>query len=281
MNRKTRLFAVVLSVVLMLVLAGVAYAITIVIDGQKDADWSGIPGQTPGVANDPQEPTIDARYNIKQVLWTNDALGVAPWGHMYWLVETFANYDNIYPPLAPQIIICLDVDNNTGTGTAAVGYCNNMVGVDRRITANVRLGTVSVERWNSATSAFVVVGKPAGGMRDDAYYDPSSTGIAQTPYIEIGVDLLSLGIINSATCLSTMPAAIYYDNGILDPEDTVPDTGTVNMGCGSPTAITLSNLEAHAADNNGTAVLILIGTATLALGVGGTAALRRRKQHTL
>ena len=41
-----------------------------------------------------------------------------------------------------------------------------------------------------------------------------------------------------------MPMNIFFDNGTTDPDDNTPDSGTVNIGCGFPTAVTLSSVEA-------------------------------------
>ena len=118
-------------------------------------------------------------------------------------------------------------------------------------------------------------------MRATAWLDADANNIADLPYIEAGIDLQSLGITNTATCLGAMPTAIYYDNGMENPEDAVPDSGTFSIGCGTPTAITLNNLEARAEATNTSTVLILIAAMSLGLGVVGTVAIRRRKQHTL
>jgi len=194
---------------------------------------------------------------------------------MYFLVATYGNLNINYPPLAPQIIICIDVDNNTTTGTTPSGYCNDMPGVDRRITANLRLFTVAVERWTGATWA--VVPQPGGGMRAVAWDDTIVDGIADLPYIEIGVDLQSLGITSSATCLSAMPTAIYYDNGMADPEDTVLDSGTFSIGCGTPTAVTLSEVDTQPAAYQWAA--LAVGAVSL-VGVGAAVffALRKRRK---
>jgi hypothetical protein len=254
---------------------GAARAITIAIDGIKESAWDGSSGQTPGIQTDTNEADIDDRYDIKEFRWTNDGIGVAPWGHQYFLVETYNNFNSTYPPLEPSLIICIDVDNNTTTGATVIGYCNGMSGVDRRINVSLWSMTVTVFRWTG--SAWSVVSTPSGGMRSVAYTDSDSNEIADLPYIEVGIDLQSLGITSSATCLGAMPGAVYYDNGIADPEDSMPESGTFDIGCGTPTTISLQSVVARPADNF--VVPLLIGLAVLAAGgVGGLIiALRRRK----
>jgi hypothetical protein len=267
--------AVAMAIIGVLLVAGVASAITIVVDGAKEVAWNGAGGQTPGIQTDPDEATIDNRYDIKEFRWTNDALMTSPWGHMYFLVETFGNLDVNYPPLAPQIIICVNTDNNTTTGNTASGYCNDMAGIDRKITVNLVALSVLVQRWTG--TAWATVAQPVGGMRSVAWQDTGGVGIADLPYVEIGVDLQSLGVINGATCLSAMPTAIYYDNGMVDPEDAVPGVGTFNIGCGSPTAIALNNLQAKADAQNNTAVIILATSIVATLGLAGVVISRRHR----
>jgi len=266
--------AAILSVLLSLVLTSTALAITISVDGIKEAAWSSTGEQTPGSQTDPDENNIDDRYDIIEVLWTNNSLGgTAPYGYMYFLIETVGNFDGNIPPSEPTVIICLDVDNNTSTGTTTTGYCNSMSGVDRRINAQPRMGTVAVYRW---TSTWVLVAQPSGGMRQVAYYDSPADGIADYPYFEIGVDLQSLAITNGTQCISTMPGAIYYDNGITDPEDSTPDSGTFFLSCGSPTAITLQSAGARSAGRYVTPLLIAAAILAAA-GAGGLLIVRRRK----
>ncbi|MBE2198225.1 MAG: hypothetical protein IAE79_06405 [Anaerolinea sp.] len=238
-NRKT---AILLLLALMMVLGtAVVQAITITIDGIREAAWDGDGGQLPGVQGDPNEPDIDDRFDIREVRWTNDSTGgTPPYGFMYWLFETYDNFDYNVVSNEPLILVCLDTDNDTGTGANVSGYCNNMQGVDRRIRIFPGTGLVQVQSWNG--SIFVNVATPAGGLRAVAFADADSNGIADTPYIEAGFDLQSLGITSSATCINTMRASIYYDNGIIDGEDQVTDTGSFTVSCGSPTAVTLQSI---------------------------------------
>jgi hypothetical protein len=277
MSRKIT-FALTIALVVAFMLSGVAFAITIAVDGIKEAAWDGSGGQTPGIQADPDESTIDNRYDVKEIRWTNDALGgSSPYGNIYFLMETYANFDIIYPPFQPQIMICIDVDNSTSTGTTVSGYCNNMSGVDRRITANLSLGTVTIQRWTG--TFWQAVSQPSGGMRSEAWQDTSpADGIADLPYVEIGVDLESLGITNTATCLTAMPSAVYYDNGMLDDEDAVPNSSTFSIGCGTPTAITLNSLQAQPTTSPVVPVA-LIGVSAVAL-IGIVYFTRRSRRKT-
>jgi|GEM_PF-1856174 hypothetical protein len=279
MIHKARRFSIAFTVAIVLALSivAIAAAITIVVDGIKEPTWGGSGGQVPGAVLDPNEAAIDDRYDIKVISYTNDALGSAPWGHLYFLFESYSNFDSIYPVATPQIIVCMDVDNKTSTGTTASGYCNDMAGIDRRIYFFPSLGTVTVQRWNGA--AFVVVPQPSGGMRAVAYDDPSASGIADMPYIEGGVDLQSLGIINTATCIGNMQVAVYYDNGIIDGEDQIPDSGTFNMSCGNPTAVTLNSLQAQPVNTSPLLPLALVGGAAVIL-IGAVFFTRRSRKHT-
>jgi hypothetical protein len=267
--------AITLGLIVPLLIVGVVSAITIAVDGVKEAAWNGIsgpPAQTPAGFPDGNELDIDDRYDMSWITYTNDASISAPWGHLYFLVETYATYDDLYPQLVPTIIICLNTDNQA-TGATAVGYCNNMSGIDRAIYADLRNRTVTVRSWNG--TALVPVTMPAGGMRAVAWLDANADFIADLPYIEIGTDLQSLGITNTATCLSTMPAAIYYDNGMANPEDTVPNSGTFTIGCGGATAVTLNSLQAQPTTSPVLPVA-LVGVSAAAL-IGVVFLVRRKK----
>ena len=79
-----------------------------------------------------------------------------------------------------------------------------------------------------------------GSGRTDAGVHATQTNIT-----EVSVPLSALGFVNTGTCPATIPTAVYFDNGIVDPDDNVPDAGTFNINCGLPTAVTLSSLQAQ------------------------------------
>jgi hypothetical protein len=262
--------AFIFGLILPLLIVSVASAITIQVDGNREPAWDGTPAQ----ALDPNEADIDDRYDISEINWTNNSLGSAPWGNLYLLVTTYANLDVNYPPISPQIIICIDTDNSTVTGATITGYCNNMSGVDRKVTVNLVALSVLIQSWTGTTWA--TVAQPAGGMRAVAWQDTNpADGIADLPYIEMGFDLQSLGIINTATCLSAMPTSVYYDNGMSNPEDQVPNGGTFNLGCGPTTAVTLNSLHAQPTTSPILPVA-LVGVSAVAL-IGIVFLIRRKK----
>lgn len=268
-------WALPLALMMVLVTTIVAFAITITVDGVREAAWDGDGSQTPGSQTDPNKSGIDDRYDIEEIQWTNDSTGgTAPYGYMYLLVKTYANFDANFPPGQPWVLFCIDVDDDTGTGTTASGYCNNMPGVDRRVYAYLWSMSATVQRWNGTNWQTVF-----GGTRDVAWSDSGGDGVADTPYIEVGIDLQSLGIVNSSTCLAAMPSAVYYDNGVTDGEDVTPDLGTFDLSCGddpsNPTAISLTNLEAQ---NNTT--LMIIASALLLVLISGGAVLAYKRSRT-
>ena len=246
MSRKT-ILAVSVALVAALVLSSVAYAITIVVDGVREAAWGGSGGQTPGTVNDPNEPTITDGYDIQMFQWTNDGT------NMYLLFQTYANTIWTGFPL-PTIVICLNTDNNTATG-GAYANCSNMTGIDRSIAIN-------------SNGVTVFNGPPGGPVL--------GTGVqaSQTNVTEISIPLSLLGF-SAGSCPGIIPAAIYFDNGIVDPDDTVPDLGTTPINCGGPTAITLNSLQAQPTTPPVVPVA-LIGISAVAL-IGVVLFARRRK----
>ena len=57
-SRRSKLLAMIVSVVTLIMVVGVAYAITITVDGTKEAAWNGSGGQTPGSQTDLDETGI-------------------------------------------------------------------------------------------------------------------------------------------------------------------------------------------------------------------------------
>ena len=222
MNRKLKPLAVLItSLILTLMMTGIVQAITIVVDGTKEAVWdTGSGGQTPGSQSDVNEGTITDGYDIEEFKWTNDTT------NMYFLMDTYATTIWTGTP-APTLVICIDVDNNTGTG-GSYANCNNMTGIDR---------SIIVTRFG----AEVYNGDPNTGTYVDVATSARSGDIT-----EVGVELADLGIPGTFTCSQGMPTAVYFDNGITDPDDNTPDSGTISIGCGAPTAVTISKIGAQA-----------------------------------
>ncbi len=218
MSRKA-ILALIISLVATLMLTGIAYAITITVDGVRESAWDGVAGQTPGSVSDPNESTITDGYDIARFQWTNDQT------NMYFLIETYTNTITAGDPL-PAVYVCMDTDNNTATGDTYAN-CNGMTGIDRSL--SIFSNEVSV-RLGAPLTTTILVG--------------SGTRAVQTTISEISVTLSHLGF-SAGTCPPVIPTAIYFDNGIADPDDNVPDSGTFAIGCGSPTAVTLDSLQAQ------------------------------------
>ncbi len=255
MTKKYSFRALSLAVAFLLALgsAVTAFAITIVIDGDQDAVWTtGSGGQTPGhlTTVDPNESGITDSRDIMDVYWTNDTT------NFYLMLQTYATPDLAGFPTATDVYFCIDTDNNPATG-ASYANCNGMTGIDRIIQVNATNNPTVYD------GTFSVVGTGTLG------YNPSAT----TPVIEVSVPLSTMGF-TTATCTQTMPMAIFFDNGTTEPDDNTPDSGTVNVGCGSPTAITLSSLDAQ----SGAASLPLVLAATAFVLVAG-AGLTLRKRY--
>ena len=250
MSRKT-ILAVTVALVAALVLSSVAYAITIVVDGIREAAWNGSGGQIPGSVTDVNDPAITDGYDLQTFQWTNDT------SNMYFLISTWANTITTGFP-NPTIVICLNTDNNTATG-GSYANCNNMTGIDRSI--SIDLVTHSVTVFNGAPGGPTIAG--------------ANNSATQTNITEVSVPLSSLGFVSAATCPPVMPTAVYFDNGIIDPDDRVPNAGTVNTNCGTPTAVTLSSLQAQPTTSPVLPVA-LVGISAVAL-IGVVLFARRRK----
>jgi hypothetical protein len=246
MFRKTTT-AFTFAVILSLLVVGVAGAITIVVDGIREAAWNGSGGQTPGTVTDPNEAAITDGYDIQTFQWTNDQTNI------YFLFETYAN--TIYTGFpAPTIVICFNTDNNTATG-GAYANCNNMTGIDRSVTI-------------SAAGVTVFDGIPGGTVLG------TGTRATVNTITEVSVSLSLFGF-GPGTCPSVIPAAIYFDNGITDPDDNVPDTNPTTVSCGGPTAVTLSSLQAQPTTSPVLPVA-LVGVSAAAL-IGVVFLIRRKK----
>lgn len=234
-----------------LVFSSVAYAITITVDGTREAAWDGSGGETPGSVADLNEAAITDGYDILRFQWTNDPT------NMFFLVETFANTISSGTPI-PTIIICLDTDSNTGTG-GTYANCNGMTGIDRSIV----MSRAGVDVYNGDPNTGTLIGGGGTGTRAVA-----------TTITEASVPLSDLGF-SSSFCPSSIPTAVYFDNGIVDPDDNVPDSGTFTIGCGGPTAVTLSSLQARS-NTSPVLPLALVGGTLVAL-IGVVFYIRRKK----
>ncbi len=269
---KTRLAwkAGVIAIVLALLMVGVAYAITIVVDGNREAAWNGSGGQIPGVITDTNEISITDNVDISYTQWTNDQT------NFYWLIGVWAP-PPLMPPLA-VIDICLNKDNSVSTDIPVTNtvqrdrcsYSTGVSGIDTVVEAYIlNNGTQVVDVFNVTTFPKTFIGSGVLG------YSQTTT----TPVVEISVPLSVLGFSNT-NCPATIPMVEYYDGGDTNPDDNLPNSGTVNINCGGPTAITLSSLSAKSETENTTG-LVLLTVAVLGLGALGFVAIRRRQTHSL
>lgn len=240
--------ALALTLVCTILFASAVYAITIAVDGTKEAVWTtGENGQTPGSQTDLNEGGITDGYDIEEFLWTNDQT------NMYFLFDTYASTIWTGNP-EPTVILCIDTDNNTSTG-GSYANCNNMSGID-----------YSVEIFRDPILGLRVIvyqGDPVNGTAV-----AGGTVASVGDVTEISVALSDLGM--DSVCQGGMRSAIYFDNGIGDPDDTTPDTGTFELICGSPTAV-----EVNALGSEGYAVWGIGLASTIAL-LGAVVVSRRR-----
>ncbi|MDQ7030942.1 MAG: hypothetical protein Q9O62_14810 [Ardenticatenia bacterium] len=257
-----RRLEIVFAIVLVLLSSTVALAVTINVDGNRELAWdTSTNGQTPGQITDVDESLITNDVDIEEFKWTNDTT------YLYFLVDTY-DIPRIAGGLSPtRIYVCIDVDNDVNSG-GYYGNCNSQSGFDKLVVLN---GTTSVElyTYNSGTGSFEPVSSPGSSFGYD-------TGAA-VPVIEIQVPLNDLGITSSATCIQTMPSVVYYDNGTVDPDDNVPDSGNFNLGCGLPTAITLESFDGGISSTYNSTFLLLTGAFGGLLAVGGWALWRRHR----
>lgn len=272
MKKQFQLFkrATLLSLLLGVLVVGVAFAITITVDGDRESAWSGGGGQTPGTINDPNENgtppnTVVDNVDIQTFQWTNDATT------FYFLVDVW-DVAPLMPALAP-IDICLDSDNNVSTSIPAgntiyqnrCAYPSGVTGIDRIIEAyRLPSGVLLVDVYNAAVYPMTYLGAGLLG------YNPAAT----TPVVEISVPVSLLGF-GSGVCPSSIPTVLYYDGGDSNIDDNLPDSGTVIISCGAPTAITLESLSARNTNN-----LVAIGVAGVLVLGGAMILLRRRKTIT-
>ncbi len=248
---------------LLMVIFGVAYAKTIVVDGLPN-EWV----LAERVYEEVPEAGTPPDVEMTNVFFTNDQQNI------YWRFDTVAptGWDSQIGYLA----ICMDVQ--TLPTEALLGPCY----ADYVLKLEPGFGTV--ELWSAAT------GEPV----------PSAdvTAAAQFTVTEVSIRLSDVGI-NLANCSSGcyINAKLVLDSSTVFPTSTgggidaalvdrVPDGGSVpdfvqpyitfsaRVGAGSPTAVTLAEMTAHVnaappADGRGLAALaVLIGAFLLLRATG-------------
>jgi hypothetical protein len=254
----TILFASVLVV-------GVAYALGIVVDGNRESLWiSGSGGQVPGSIIDPDEISITNKaVNVKVISWTNDV------NNFYFLIDTYGTPPELIDPEFVDVCINSDNSNTTDITSAAswavnqrnrCSYASGVTGIDRVIRANAFGVTV----YSVTGSAPVVIGSGVLG------YNPA----APDPVIEVGVLVTRVSSL-ATPCSQALEAVVYYDGSTSDPDDNVPDSGTFSIQCGAPTAVTLNSLQAQPTASP-VLPLALVGGAAVIL-IGAMLYFRRRQ----
>jgi hypothetical protein len=261
-----------LVILLLGVFTSVVYAATITIDGDP-SDWPGTSTCTigtsgcPRVANDLDEASIPNQSDIENVYLTNNSTT------LFIRFDTYSNTSYATGVSGtPLALVCLDTDNSTATG-ATLSQCANMSGVDYAIRINGNNNDPTITFFD-CTSGSCGTG--------------SATTLVefQNTVTELSILLSDIGI-NSTTCNPqpcTMRMNVFFDNQDTPPDDNVPDSGTVNVqvGGGSPTAITLNNLNSTSPQGALPVVLVLIVglfavTTAIVLLVGTSVVIARRK----
>ncbi len=254
--------ALVLALALALVTSGTVWAITIVVDGDREAAWDGEGGQIPGSVTDPNEPGINDNVDIEVLQWTNDQTD------FYFMIGVYGAAP-LMPALAP-VNICFDTDNSDTTTIPAsngiyrdrCSYDSGVTGIDT-IAEAYRLANNSLwlDVFDATTDPMTFLGSGTLG------YNPSATD----PVVEMRVPFSLLGY-GTGICPDTIPVVVYYDGGDTNPDDNLPDSGSIAINCGLPTAVTLSTVDA-APSFAAPVALIVLGLVVAT----GAVVLRRRK----
>ena len=236
MNRNTRriITALAAATILLVLSLGIAYAWSITVDGNP-ADW----GSLAALTNDPNEGGISDNTDINPVYM------VANTQYLYIRFDTFGNPTRWTPTspggTPPFVRICLDSDNNTGTGVNVVGFCSDQQGVDHILTiTGSDAGTVSITSFLHCA---------AGSCSPQP--SPDAAAFTLNNVTELQVSLVNLDIpASSCSTNMTIVAALYFDNIIGEPDDSIPDLNQLTYTQVCPTAVTLSNVSASAESNS-------------------------------
>ena len=233
--------AAILVLVLLVATASPALAITITVYGSRESAWNG-----GGTQSDPNEVTVtNDGVDLARVQWTNDLT------NMYFLFETYTNKYWSQFPLRPYIWLCMNIDNNTSTGSTFPGVCPGS-GYDRFIW---------IEGQGSSPPLVTVYNSTFGLI--GATTNVATSGV----FTELSIDNASLGF-TSANC-GVASTSVYMDGRTGDPDDNVRDASDIPLTCGDPTAISLSSFEARANRSLGVtmfSLLVLMG-ALVGLGI--------------
>jgi hypothetical protein len=257
--------ALLMALLLALITSGVALAITIAVDGDRETAWDGGGGQTPGTATDVDEAGINDNVDIENVQWTNDQ------ANFYFLVDVYASAP-LMPPLA-VIDICLDTDDNASTDIPVsnvvdrdrCSYDTGVSGIDTIIEAyRLNNGVMLVDVFDATTYPKTYVGAGTLG------YDPSG---ATTPVVEVSVAFSDLGF-EPGVCPSNIPMVVFYNGGDTNDDDNLPNEGSTSINCGLPTAVTLADVDA----GSGVASMPVVGLVALVIMGGAGLSFWKRRE---
>jgi hypothetical protein len=236
--KNVRLLGVLALLALALMIPGeTADATTITIDGLP-GDWpTGSP--TSLLTTDADEAGItDQAVDVSGVYFTNNTT------YLYWRFDTYGTptrWSDISFTF-PRVYICMNTDNNVGTG-ASITQCgpsgSPMTGVDFLVLLDGTGPSTMTATMRQCTPGCVVVSDP--GLTAAANNTTNTT--------EVRITLSVLGITGpSPSCPggSPIPSAIYFDNGVTDPDDNIPDSGTLSANIPCPTAVDLTAFTAQA-----------------------------------
>jgi hypothetical protein len=274
-------FAGITALVASLLVAGIALALQITVDGAiNDWTFSGDPlaAQVATDADEQGPPVtsdIPNRWDVSTLYFTNDSANV------YFRWDTYAN--TTY--LGTFQLLCIDIDPNASPATGGtIAQCSNQTGIDYifyRVagTNNLLQCDNTAIQWQDCAD---VTGTSVLAFGFSGTHTEVSIRLA-----DIGYTTLPLGTGNCPNSSTGQPCpmhiALYFDNGGTPPDDNVPDAGdlTVQVGCAaggtpcSPTAITLNSLQAQPTTSP-VVLVALVGVSALAL-IGVVFVARRRK----
>jgi hypothetical protein len=222
-----------LVILLLGILTSVVYAANITVDGDP-SDWPGNPGCTildPGcsqLANDPDESastSMPAGTDVRTVWGTNSTT------HLFARFDTEATTVNFSG--GEFVRLCLDIVAQ-GPGQTDVGGCSGF-NTDRLLWVTDFGSGPEVRAYNCNA---VNCNSPFAASTGTGTF--SQSGVVN----ELSIVFSALGL-SSTDDGSTMNMVVYFDNNGLPQDDNIPDSGTLPwpIGSGSPTAITLNNLN--------------------------------------
>ncbi len=255
---KRFVFYLAVALIIALLSAVAVSAITITVDGSRESAWDG-----GGSFSDGNEGNINDNVDIATFQWTNDT------SNFYFLVAVQGP-----PPLMPDdapIDVCLDTDNNLSTNIPAsntiqrnrCSYNTGVSGIDTVVRATNSYGMLHLRVFDVTQDRVVLKG--TGTLGYNQY--------ASNPVIEMGVPLNLLGY-GSGVCPSTIPLVVYYDGGDTNPDDNLPDSGSIDINCDPPTAVTVSSFKT--ASGPGENILPVLGLVAGLLVAGAVVVIYRR-----